>query len=83
MLELLEIPGGILAVGFAFRLLNWRPKPKEKKPDFVVCGCGHGMHDHDPETNQCHARVRVYEWNEDMEKETLKSYADCTCRQFL
>lgn len=82
MTGILEIAGGILAIGFAFRLLDWRPRQKPVKREGAWCQCGHGLHDHDPETHRCHGRIKLYRYTAVTDEEVLDRYGDCTCRQY-
>lgn len=64
-----------------------RRKLKSLIPVKAVCGCGHGLETHDPETKACHARVRKYKWDSYAGfmmsgKEVFAGYADCACRQY-
>lgn len=60
-----------------------RPKPlKPAPPPKPVCGCSHGLHDHDPATNACNGKTKAYRWNGTYGREVLDKYVSCTCKQY-
>jgi hypothetical protein len=59
-----------------------RRRPKPPKPVEPICGCGHGIHDHDPDTKSCHAQTKAYRYDRIEEREVFNKYVPCTCRQY-
>lgn len=53
-----------------------------REPSPYVCGCGHALATHDPETNQCHAGVEADEWNDSGGIYVTVTRA-CPCRQYV
>lgn len=56
------------------------PKPPEKP----ICGCGHGLHEHDLKTNECHAQFKkqmgqFYKQGKLWDK---WEWTQCGCRQY-
>jgi len=64
------------------RFLPARRKQRKAKQIKPVCGCEHGLHDHDKATGACNARSRTYRYDQATEFEVLDGYVPCTCRQY-
>jgi hypothetical protein len=56
------------------------PTPAVPKP---ICGCGHGLHDHDPEKKTCAARVRLFKYSIGSGHEVFDKYGNCSCKQYV
>ena len=57
-----------------------RRRPKPLPPVKPICGCGHGFHDHDAKTGNCHAQLKKYRHNG--LGEVMDGYMECTCRRY-
>lgn len=59
-----------------------RRVPKRPSPTEPICGCGHGLHDHDPESKQCWGPVEKYRYNLVAELDVMED-VPCTCRHYV
>lgn len=76
----LLVGAGLLAAGYAAGALPRRRRRTPDEPTEARCGCGHGLDQHDPSTNECHAQTArcVFDngrWKGD-------EFVTCTCRQY-
>jgi hypothetical protein len=68
--------GALLGIGYlSGRVGRRRSLPRPKKPTKPICGCGHGLEQHDPRTAACHGTVR-------RPRTESNRYVPCTCRQY-
>lgn len=47
-----------------------------------VCGCGHHLAEHDPDTNKCHAKRERFVFDRVTAQDVITS-STCTCRQYV
>ncbi|WP_158839687.1 hypothetical protein [Saccharothrix deserti] len=74
----LAVGGVIFAAGYVIGFLTKRSRPSAPQLT-AICGCGHGLDQHDPETWTCHAEVRRDEFDGVVVRHV---YVPCTCRQY-
>ncbi len=78
----LAVGAALLAAGHLTGWLAGRRSTRRAAATPPVCGCGHGLEQHDPDTKACHAQVRrdTYNKHGDWVGDT---YVACTCRQYV
>lgn len=73
-----------LLVGIIFgRVLPaGRRDPKRPSPTAAICGCGHDLHDHDPESKHCYGTTEKSRYSHIAQME-LPEDLPCACRQYI
>jgi hypothetical protein len=77
----LAVGAALLAAGYLGGRLGRRRSRSPATP-VAVCGCGHPLSQHDPQTNTCHAEVprdaydRKGRW-------AGHTWVACSCRQYV
>jgi hypothetical protein len=71
----------LLAAGFGAGRFSRRRTPPAA-PLTPICGCGHALSQHDPETHTCHAELRRDAFDR-RGRWSGHTWVPCTCRQYV
>jgi hypothetical protein len=77
----LLVGAGLLAGGYLAGRRN-RRRPPPPRPLTPMCGCGHPLSQHDPDTRTCHAQLRRDAFDR-RGRFAGHIWAPCTCRQYI
>lgn len=78
------VGAGVAVAGFvAGRISRRKTAAKSAMSSTPICTCEHGLHDHDPSTNECHGLIdgdplRYDSFNNPRAYKKIR----CTCRQY-
>lgn len=77
----LAVGASLFATGLVAGKLTRRHTPTGTTPK-PVCGCSHGLEQHDPDTKDCHGQIRRDVHSEDGDWIGYQ-WVPCTCRQYV
>lgn len=66
----LTVGAVLFLTGYLAGRIHRRARPGRTKTPKAICGCTHGLDQHDPDTNRCHG---IRRWDE----------KNCRCRQYV
>ena len=74
---------GFFAFGIIIGRSTKKQKPRTPQTPTPICGCDHGLHDHDPKTGECHGLMDgdPLRYNE-FSRPTAFKQVRCTCKQY-
>ena len=78
----LTVGAVILGVGYVTGRIGRKKTKTASDPNKPVCGCGHGLHAHDPKSSVCNATVRVSKYNPYGDW-VGHEYKPCACKQYI
>ena len=72
------------AVGFALGRF-WRKRATSGSAPVspAMCGCGHGLEHHDPDTNECHGSVEIKNYYDKRGYNRGTQRVPCSCRRYV
>ncbi|AIG73315.1 Hypothetical protein AJAP_01925 [Amycolatopsis japonica] len=71
----LAVGAGLFGAGLLTGKLTRRQTGAGTSPK-PVCGCSHGLEQHDPDTKECHGQILHRDW-------IGNQWVPCTCRQYV
>lgn len=78
----LVVGAGLFATGLLTGKLTRRRTPAADTTPKAVCGCSHGLEQHNPDTNECHGQMRRDKHNK-FGDWIGHEWVPCTCRQYV
>jgi hypothetical protein len=76
--------GGVLVIAGWIIGRSARPRPMTPaSPLQAMCGCGHGLEQHAPDTRQCHGSTLRKKVRTPKGDAIGDQWIDCTCRQYV
>lgn len=78
----LAVGAGLFTTGLVAGQLTRRRTPIAATPK-PVCGCSHGLEQHDPDTNECHRQILREDTYTEDGAWIGNQWVPCTCRQYV
>ncbi|MBP2474829.1 hypothetical protein JOF53_003701 [Crossiella equi] len=78
----LAVGAGLFATGLLAGKLTRRRAPAGTTPK-PLCGCSHGLEQHDPDTKECHGQILHKDARTEGGTWIGNQWVPCTCRQYV
>jgi hypothetical protein len=78
----LVVGAALLVAGFLGGRLSRRRPAGPPPPTTPLCGCGHTLSQHDPESNTCYAELRRETYDK-RGRFSGHTWVPCTCRRYI
>ena len=78
----LAVGAGLFAAGLVVGKLTRRQDPAGTTSQ-PICGCSHGLEQHDPETKVCHGQILHKDARTEYGEWIGNQWVPCSCRQYV